>query len=202
MSTRSAAAATPAWQRTATSPGRGPLHIAGELAAEPPPGATVEARLVPEGWPESAAPPWQQAGRAAGRNITATLVGRAGGWWRLEVRIVAEGREIAATAIDHVGIGEVLVVAGQSNSANHGEERQTPQSGRVATFDGTAWRPAADPQPGASGGGGSFMPPLGDALVARLGVPVGFIAPGGGSAASSPAMRSGPRPGLVRCTTS
>jgi hypothetical protein len=47
-----------------------------------------------------------------------------------------------------------LRIAGQSNAANHGEERQTPQTGRVAVFDGTHWRLAADPQPGASGSGG------------------------------------------------
>jgi hypothetical protein len=164
-----------------TSPGRGPLRIAGNLSIEPPPGATIEARMVPEGWPDTAAPPWQQVGGVSGRNLAAMLVGRAGGWWRLDVRVVAEGREVARAAVDHVGIGEVFVVAGQSNSANHGEERQSPRSGRVATFDGTAWRPADDPQPGASGGGGSFMPPLGDAVVARLGVPVGFIACGVGA---------------------
>ncbi|MEX0670555.1 MAG: hypothetical protein WD060_08885 [Pirellulales bacterium] len=46
----------------------------------------------------------------------------------------------------------------------------------MATFDGTAWRVANDPQPGASGSMGSLMPPLGDELVKRLDVPVGFRA--------------------------
>jgi hypothetical protein len=44
----------------------------------------------------------------------------------------------------------VFVVAGQSNAANHGEERQMTETGRVACFDGTAWRLANDPQAGAS----------------------------------------------------
>jgi hypothetical protein len=51
----------------------------------------------------------------------------------------------------------------------------------VTTFDGTRWRPALDPQPGASGGGGSFLPPFGDALSKRLGVPVGLAACGIGA---------------------
>ena len=99
----------------------------------------------------------------------------AGGWYRLEVRATRNGETVAKTSVDHVGIGEVFVVAGQSNSANHGEEKQTTQTGRVASFDGQTWQLANDPQPGASGKGGSFIPPLGDALAERFGVPIGFI---------------------------
>ena len=59
-----------------------------------------------------------------------------GGWYRLELRASIGGEFSAETAVDHVGVGEVFVVAGQSNSANHGEERQTPKTGKVVTFDG------------------------------------------------------------------
>ena len=45
-----------------------------------------------------------------------------------------------------MGVGDVFVVAGQSNSANHGEKRQTTQTQRVAAFDGKAWRIANDPR--------------------------------------------------------
>jgi hypothetical protein len=69
----------------------------------------------------------------------------------------------------------VFVVAGQSNAANHGGERQSTRTGRVTAFDGERWWLASDPQPGASGNGGSFMSPFGDALVERLGVPVGLV---------------------------
>ncbi|MSU49357.1 MAG: hypothetical protein EXS37_09775 [Opitutus sp.] len=50
-----------------------------------------------------------------------------------------------------------------------------------AETDGKTWQLANDPQPGASGTRGSFMPPLGDLLVARFDVPVGFIACGVGA---------------------
>mgnify|MGYP002260297282 CR=1 FL=1 len=80
-----------------------------------------------------------------------------------------------------MGIGEVFLVAGQSNSANHGSERQTPTSGLVSAFDGAKWRIANDPQPGASGGGGSFVPAFGDALASRLGVPIGVASIGQGA---------------------
>jgi hypothetical protein len=99
----------------------------------------------------------------------------------MELRVSVDGQEVARQEVSHVGVGELFVVAGQSNSANHGEEKQSPKSGLVATFDGQRWRLAEDPQPGASGGGGSFMPPLGDAFVAQEQVPVGFVACGIGA---------------------
>lgn len=106
----------------------------------------------------------------------------AGGWHRLEVRVMKKDQVLSTAAVEHVGIGEVFVVAGQSNSANHGQEKQNTQTQRVVAFDGQRWQLANDPQPGASGRGGSFMPPLGDALVKRFDVPIGFIACGlGGS---------------------
>jgi hypothetical protein len=50
----------------------------------------------------------------------------------------------------------------------------------VSAFYGTDWQPADDPQPGASGSGGSFLPPFGDAIAERCGVPVGLVACGVG----------------------
>jgi hypothetical protein len=105
----------------------------------------------------------------------------AGGWYQLEVRALRQDAEVARTTVEHIGLGEVFVVAGQSNSANYGEKRQKTLSGRVAAFDGTRWQLADDPQPGAGGSRGSFMPAFGDALAERLGVPIGIVAMGIGS---------------------
>ena len=116
-----------------------------------------------------------------GQNFSAPLDLAAGGWYRLDLRATRSGKAEAELTIEHVGVGELFVVAGQSNSANHGEEKQSPQTGLVAAFDGVKWQLANDPQPGASGGGGSFLPPLGDELANRLKVPVGFIACGIGA---------------------
>jgi hypothetical protein len=105
----------------------------------------------------------------------------AGGWYRIEIRARQGATTVASAAVDPVGIGEVFAVAGQSNSANHGEETLKPRSGQVTHFDGKHWQPANDPQPGASGSGGSFLPPLGDELHLQFGVPIGFIATGVGA---------------------
>jgi len=88
---------------------------------------------------------------------------------------------VAEASVERVGVGEVFVVAGQSNSANHGAEKQATKTKRVSTFDGVHWQLATDPQPGASGGGGSFLPPFGDGMSDKFGVPVGFVACGVGA---------------------
>lgn len=131
----------------------------------------LEVRLIdPQGKGD-----WQALARGTDESFQADLTAPSGGWYRLEARLTKDGKAVAETSVAHVGIGEVFLVAGQSNSANHGEEKQAVKSGLVASFDGQAWQVAHDPQRGASGNGGSFLPPLGDALAAKFGVPIGFI---------------------------
>ncbi len=158
---------------------RGSVRIAGRWTNPTSPDAAIEARLV-SGDIDA---PWRQLDVSLdGNAFQANLDGPAGGWYRLEVRASREGNVAGGVAvIEHVGIGEVFVVAGQSNSANHGEEKQKPASDRVVAFDGLGWQLANDPQPGASGRGGSFLPPLGDSLVQQFDVPIGFVACGVGA---------------------
>jgi hypothetical protein len=115
------------------------------------------------------------------RHFRAELRAPAGGWYRVQVRLVAGGTNATEAQVDHVGIGEVFVIAGQSNSANHGEEKQRAKNPLVVAFGNGHWQPAADPEPGASGKGGSFMPAFGDAMAEKFKVPVGLVAIGEGS---------------------
>ncbi len=107
----------------------------------------------------------------------------AGGYYELAVRAYRGQARIGESSVAHVGVGEVFVIAGQSNATNYGEVRQQTRSGMVAAFDGSSWRPANDPQPGVQDNstGGSFIPPFGDALYERLHVPVGVACVGHGS---------------------
>lgn len=156
----------------------GALVVSGTWAGIKAESVVVEARLVRDGVPGE----WRSLGvDAARRSFTARWEAPAGGWHRVEARVRRGNDVVAASAIPHVGVGEVFVVAGQSNSANHGEERQKSRTGLVAAWDGERWRLAEDPQPGASGDGGSFMPPFGDVLVDKFHVPVGIVACGIGA---------------------
>lgn len=105
----------------------------------------------------------------------------AGGWYHFEIRAFRQDVEVASLSVEHIGVGEIFVIAGQSNSANYGEKKETTQTGLVVTFDDTGWQPAQDPEPGAGGKKGSFMPLFGDEMVSHFHVPVGIIAAGIGS---------------------
>lgn len=157
---------------------RGRIILGGNLAGAEVGDAVLKGRIIANG----KAGEWQKLpAHFKDTAFEARMEAPSGGWYRLEVRAVSGGRVFTDAAVEHVGVGEVFVVAGQSNSANHGEEKQSTKTGKVATFDGKRWQLANDPQPGASGNGGSFLPPFGDAIAQRFAVPVGFIACGIGA---------------------
>ena len=155
------------------TPDSGKVEIAGNVKTA----GTYEYRLTGHSRSGDLPGDWQPVPvDASTRAFGLQVAVPAGGWYRLEVR--GGGR---TAVVERVGVGEVFVVAGQSNAANHGSEKQHPKSGLVSSFNGQHWFPANDPQPGASGGGGSFMPAFGDALVAKYHVPVALAATGVGS---------------------
>ena len=143
----------------------------------------VEARLSGAS-PDGPLPDrWQPLYPAADRRgFSATLPTPAGGWYKLEVRALREKKVVAQETVDHVGVGEVFVIAGQSNAANSGEEAQRTTSRLVSSFSGDDWRVADDPQPGVNDGsnGGSPWPAFGDALAAKFKVPIGIASTGRG----------------------
>ena len=107
----------------------------------------------------------------------------AGGWYKLEVRATRGGQLVGQPiTLSKVGVGEVFVTAGQSNSTNCGELKTTQTSGMVSSFGGTSWQIADDPQPGVhdKSQGGSPWPAFGDAMYARYKVPIGIAATGHG----------------------
>lgn len=116
------------------------------------------------------------------------LVTPAGGWYALHIRAMAGTKTIARATVSHIGIGEVFVGAGQSNSTSCGGLGSTSRldgptrtrTRRVSTFDGTQWRIADDPQPGAHDAhvGGSFWPAFGDAMAKKYNVPIGVAVTG------------------------
>lgn len=116
-------------------------------------------------------------------DFSASLLEVAGGFYEFDVKTMVGQRETSEISVPHVGVGEVFVIAGQSNSTNYGEVRQKTQTQMVSTFSGENWRLADDPQPGVQDGSskGSFIPSFGDELYRRYGVPIGVASVGHGS---------------------
>ncbi|MEQ8839216.1 MAG: sialate O-acetylesterase [Lacipirellulaceae bacterium] len=107
----------------------------------------------------------------------------AGGWYTLEARAIDRQRmPLASGKVDHFGVGEVFVGAGQSNSTNSGQFKTQQTTGMVSSFSGTHWQIADDPQPGVADRtqGGSFWPAFGDKMYQELGVPIGVATTGFG----------------------
>jgi hypothetical protein len=107
----------------------------------------------------------------------------AGGFYNVEIKAIDAAGHPTSLAVANVGVGEVFVIAGQSNSTNYGEALQKTTTDMVTTFSGTGWSLANDPQPGVqdNSDGGSFIPAFGDALYRRYHVPIGIASVGHGS---------------------
>jgi hypothetical protein len=165
----------------------GTLDVSGSYILQPD---SVEARVVvmTNGSHSGSATDWQTidpspSGGAFGGSLSNIP---AGGWYQLEVRSVIDGAPGVATVLEKVGVGDIYITFGQSNSANHGAPAATPEDDRVVarmSLDNMLWQHAADPQPIASGSGGSPWSRLGDLLSASENVPIGFMSVGVGSTA-------------------
>lgn len=116
------------------------------------------------------------------KSFTARIPVVPGGWYTVEFKALNAGKFVAQTSVKNVGVGEVFVGAGQSNSTNWGQERINQTSGMVSAFSGEFWQLANDPQPGThdKSQGGSFWPAFGDAMYARYHVPIGVAVTGHG----------------------
>ena len=78
----------------------------------------------------------------------------------------------------NIGVGEVFIVAGQSNASGSSKTLFMSQSshvrcGQLQENDSIVWKQGDDPQ--ILGGGGSPWPIVGDMLNEKLGLPIGFI---------------------------
>jgi hypothetical protein len=158
----------------------GTMIVTGSLASAGEAAVRLAVRLI--GKNAAAIADWQKVAdiKAGAATFRGAVTAPSGGWYRLEARAMDGAIVVAHGAVEHVGVGEIFVIAGQSNSANYGGQRKQTKTRLVATFHNGKWQLSNDPQPGASGAGGSFIPSFGDAMVERFEVPVGIIATGVG----------------------
>lgn len=144
----------------------------------------VSARLVARaGYPGSTTP-WTSLRLKSGGSYSGAIPNVRGGWYDLQVRALKSGQPLSNTTVPRIGVGEVFIITGQSNSANWGESPQVPGDDRVSatTWNHAGWQFAVDPQPIADGGGGSAWPAFGTRFASETGLPVAVMAVGvGGS---------------------
>ena len=134
---------------------------------------------LPAGWEEIAMDP-------SSHTFNQEVPTPSGGWYRLDIQEQSpDGVTEASVSVAQVGVGEVFVISGQSNSTNYGQFPQKITTGMVSNFDGHHWVLANDPQPGVQdrSKNGSFIPAFGDALVKKYHVPIGIAATGAGARA-------------------
>ena len=119
---------------------------------------------------------------SAQTNVYQELTVPNGGWYFTQVRAIKGGAVGPVAAVDFIGVGEVFVTAGQSNSTFFGEAPQKTETGKVSYFDGAEWKICADAlervDPQSKGGAPWCL--LGDMIVRGWGVPVAFAPSGWG----------------------
>lgn len=147
---------------------------------------TVEARFVPLALGQGSVTAWTSLDFLPGSRAFRGTIAVPGGWYRLDVRARNGATLLAETRVNRVGVGEVFVVAGQSNP--HGGFERVPSAidDRVSCVDFRQDSLSEQLLPfqfsHASYGAsiGPSQPPhlwgmLGDRLVGRLNVPVLFL---------------------------
>jgi len=152
----------------------------------PPTTTTIEARFVPlapdQGQPTGWAPLAFLGGTKAFQGSVTVLAG----WYRLDVRAKNGSTVLNLTSVNRVGVGEVFVIAGQSNAVGGFEREPSAAEDRVSCIDfrqdelDEQLLPLRFSHVSYGSSIGPSQPPhiwgmLGDALVQRLNVPVLFL---------------------------
>ncbi len=179
--------------------GNGRLYLSGRFT-----GAVdrVEAQLTPVVAGQGVATVWQTVQTNPANNLFLGYVTGAGGWYVLTVRTIVGSTTIEQASVQPVGIGEVFITAGQSNSRGLGigDNDLGTNTDRVNAIDSINHYYPSNGQPLTSSGDPSPVPrfkaltaarrifpmaesswgwgELGDYIVNRYNVPVAFFVAG------------------------
>jgi sialate O-acetylesterase len=170
--------------------GFGVIRIAGQFRRETP-GDVVQARIVSE---EDQSPvcPWKPARIEPDGTWQSVFTDvPAGGLYRIETRLAVDGAPpewgLAGDVIHHVGVGDLWIIAGQSNAAGYGRGAvyDPPELGIHILKNNETWDVAAHPlndptgsaHPNAEIANPGHSPYLsfGRTLRSALGYPIGLI---------------------------
>ena len=147
----------------------------------------VQARLIPLVAGQGTPTAWASLSLLTGSQLFSGVVSTTGGWYQLQVRARDNALVmLAQTTLNRVGVGEVFIIAGQSNALGVFEESATAADDRVSGIDSRQddvqeqMLPVLFSHVSAGSNFAPSNPPycwaaLGDMLTARLNVPVLFL---------------------------
>ena len=152
----------------------------------PPTATTVEARFVPLTTGQGTLTPWTPLAFLPTTKAFRGSVTVSAGWYRLDVRAKNDAAVLNLTSVNRVGVGEVFVLAGQSNVVGGFERVPGAIDDRVSCVDfrqdslSEQLLPLRFSHVSYGSNIGPSQPPhiwgmLGDSLVRRLNVPVLFL---------------------------
>lgn len=153
---------------------------------------SIEARAVVMGGPEDSGTttPWQTVDAAPSSGaFSGTLTNvPAGGWYEIQLRSMSSGTPSVINSIPRIGVGDIYLIAGQSNAASFGGPPIDPADDRLSARTlptGNSWVRAIDPlpnfDPSRAGSGGSAWTRLGPLLTESEDVPIGLLTLGIGN---------------------
>lgn len=162
------------------------IHISGTYTVTV---SRIEARAVAREAGKGTTTDWQTIANAPQGGIYGGQLTVQGGWYDLEVKLIRDNQEIATRRVERVGVGEVFVIAGQSNAQGvrrDGESASDDRVNSVNYFYSPSTYPNDPPAPEfvhldgpnsiAPRGIGSWCwGRLGDLLASRLNVPILFF---------------------------
>jgi hypothetical protein len=163
---------------------RGLLHIYGNFTTDV---HRIEAKLTPIQGGEGI--DWTAISQNPPTGVFRGFLNAAGGWYRLEVRGILNDQVVASTSVDRVGVGEVFLIAGQSNASGYFNSGNPPANDDrvncISNFKaagGTAEpnfpsfsKLTANVDIAPEGNGSWCWGRLGDLLAQRLNVPILFV---------------------------
>jgi hypothetical protein len=149
----------------------------------------IEARLTPMVANQGTATDWTTIQTNPQAGVFNGKLRGVGGWYRLEVRSIVNNLVVETIGVDKIGIGEIFVIAGQSNARgreNSGQKRATDdrvnsieyfndKSVREIPVDWRFTHLEADTKLSPLGENAWCWGELGDLLATRLNVPVMFF---------------------------